>query len=62
MGIKRLTTEKQREAITNIKKSFINGLTASQVENYIDNNVTDLDSVKELLKKIVKSLISVIKK
>jgi len=62
MGIKRLTTEKQREAITNIKKSFINGLTASQVETYIDNNVSDLASAKTFLKQLSKVVLHLLKK
>ena len=35
--LKRLATSEQRDSIKKIKESFINGLTESQVDNYIDN-------------------------
>ncbi len=60
--LKRLTTSKQRENIKKIKTSFIHGLTAQQVDNYIDSNVIDLASAKEVLKKLAKILVYIIKK
>lgn len=62
MAVKRMTTSDQRARMKKIKESFIHGLTEEQVDNYIDNQITDLDSVKVLLKRIVKSLVSIIKK
>ena len=54
---KRLISQKQREAIKTVRESFINGLTLAQIENYIDNNVTDLTSAKAFLKKISKIIL-----
>jgi len=62
MAIKRLTTEQQRDAHKKIKESFINGLTESQVETYIDNNITDLASAKVFLKKLSKVVLHLLKK
>lgn len=61
MGVKRLTTDKQREAIGVIKVSFINGLTVEQIDNYIDNNITDLVSAKAFLKKLSKVVLYLLK-
>lgn len=62
MAVKRMTTPEQREQRAKIKASFINGLTETQVENYIDNNVTDLASAKAFLKKLAKVVLYIIKK
>lgn len=58
---KRILNQKQREALTEIKTSFLNGLTATQIENYITNNVTDLASAKEVLKKMAKIILMLCK-
>jgi len=55
--IRRLKSDKQREAIANIKLSFLNKATPEMIDNYIDNNVTDLNSAKAFLKKISKVLL-----
>lgn len=62
MAIKRLTTLKQREAIKKINESFLNGLTDEQIENYINNNVTDLVSAKQVLIKMAKIIVYIAKK
>jgi len=62
MSIKRLTTLEQRENIKKIKESFLNGLTDQQIENYIDNNVTNLASAKIVLKKLAKIIKYIAKK
>ncbi len=50
--VERLKNSKQREIIREIKKSFLNGLTKEQINTYIDNNVIDLNSAKQFLKKL----------
>ena len=55
--IKRLKSNKQREAIANIKLSFLNKLTPVKIDQYIDNNVTDLASAKQFLKKLSKVIL-----
>lgn len=49
-------TEKQAEQ-KRLKKHQIFNATPQQIENYIENNVTDLASVKEVLKLIAKIVI-----
>ena len=61
MSIKRLKSEKQRESIGAIKSSFINGLTTEQINNYIDNNITNLTSAKTFLKKLSKVMLYLLK-
>lgn len=58
--VKRLKNDKQREALKEIKTSFINGLTLTQVENEIDN-ITDLSSAKSYLKKLSKVVFYLLK-
>lgn len=62
MTIKRMTTSKQRENIKKIKESFLKGLTESQIDNYIDNNIIDLASAKIFLKKLSKIVSYLLKK
>jgi hypothetical protein len=52
MPPRRLISEKQIESIGGIKMSFINKLTPNQIENYIENNVTNLATAKTVLKKL----------
>ena len=59
--IKRLTSDKQREAIGVVKASFIDGLTVEQINTYIDNNVVDLNSAKAFLKKLSKVVLYLLK-
>ena len=59
--IKRLKSDKQREVIGAIKSSFINNLTIEQINNYIDNNVVDLNSAKNYLKKLSKVVLYLLK-
>lgn len=54
MAIKRVISPKKRQALGQIKSSFINGLTPTGIDNYIDNNVVDLASAKAFLKKLSK--------
>ena len=54
MGLKRITNRKKLDIKKDIRLSFIQDLTPTQVETYIDNNVTDLASAKEFLKKLSK--------
>ena len=61
MGAKRLTTEKQREALSGMKASFLSGKTPAQVDNYIDNNVTDLASAKAVIKLMAKAILYIAK-
>ena len=61
MTIKRIIPQSQQDAISGIKSSFIDGLTPAQVETYIDNNVTDLASAKEVLKKMGKIILHLAK-
>ncbi len=58
---KRLISSKQRDAIKTVRESFINRLTSAQVNTYIDNNVVDLNSAKNYLKKISKVLLYLLK-
>ena len=62
MAIKRLTTSDQRARMKKIKESFIHNLTEEQVDNYIDNQVTDLASAKAFLKKLSKIVLHLLKK
>ena len=59
--IKGLRSNKQKEAIGVVKSSFINGLTAEQINTYIDNNVTNLAEAKAYLKKISKVILYLLK-
>ena len=52
--IKKLRSDKQIEALGNIKLSFLNKLTPEKIDQYIDNNITNLASAKEFLKKLSK--------
>ena len=61
MAIKRLTNSKQREGLVGIKTHILSKKTPEQINNYIDNNVTDLASAKEVLKKIANLLIYILK-
>lgn len=54
MGLKRITNRKALNAKKSIIASFIHGLTAEQLDVYIDNDVIDLSSAKEFLKKLAK--------
>ncbi len=58
---KRLISDKQRDAIKTVRESFINKLTPAQVDTYIDNNITNLESAKAYLKKISKVLLYLLK-
>lgn len=60
--IKRVLNEGQREILKKIKESFINNLTETQIENYIDNNITDLTSAKAFLKKLSKVILYILEK
>ena len=62
MSIKRLTTEEQRTNTDKIRQSFLSGLTENQIDTYIDNNVTDLTSAKNVLKKLSKIIFYIAKK
>jgi len=59
--VKHLRSDKQIEAISNIKSSFIDKLTKEQIDNYIDNNITDLSSAKAYLKKLSKVVLWILK-
>ena len=59
--MKHLRSDKQIEAISNIKSSFIDKLTKEQIDNYIDNNITDLSSAKAYLKKLSKVVLWILK-
>ena len=48
--MKRILTEREREILRQSKISKLSGLTKNQVDNYIENNIVDLDSAKEFLK------------
>ena len=61
MAVKRILSQENQDAISGIKSSFIEGLTPAQVETYIDNNVTDLASAKEVLKKMGKIILHLTK-
>ena len=61
MAVKRILSQENQDAISGIKSSFIDGLTPAQVETYIDNNVTDLASAKEVLKKMGKIILHLTK-
>ena len=61
MSIKRLRSDKQRNAIKTIKESFINGLTTEQINTYIDNQITNLASAKAYLKKLSKVVLYLLK-
>ncbi len=61
MSIRRLKSDKQREVIGAIKASFINNLTVEQINNYIDNNVVDLNSAKAYLKKLSKVILYILR-
>jgi len=52
--VKRLAPDSKRDANKKISESFINDLTWQQVDDYIDNNVTDLASAKVYIKKLSK--------
>ncbi len=58
---KRILNSKQRTNLSNIKNSFLNGLTPAQIDTYIDNNVTDLTSAKIVLKKLGKVILYILK-
>ena len=62
MAVKRLLTVKQKEVLANVKASFINGLTVSQIDTYINNQITDLISAKAYLKKLSKVVLYLLKK
>ncbi len=59
--IKKLKSDKQKEAIAKIKSSFLNGLTIEQINNHIDNNIIDLASAKAFLKKLSKVVLYILK-
>ena len=54
MPIKQLTPQEHEDNLSAFKTSFIDGLTPAQIDTYIDNNVVDLASAREALKKIAK--------
>jgi len=61
MGVKRLRSEKHREAIKAIKLSFLNKVTPTKIDQYIDNNITNLNSAKGYLKKLTKIMLYILK-
>jgi len=61
MGVKRLRSPKNREAIKNIKLSFLNKLTPAKIDEYIEAQVVDLNSAKKVLKKIGHLLLYILK-
>ena len=54
MTVKRIRGQKQRDDIAAVKTSFVAGKTPAQIDSYIDTNVTDLASAKEVLKKLAR--------
>jgi len=50
--VKRILSDKQKEALREIKTSFLSGLTKEQINTYIDNQITDLANAKAFLKKL----------
>lgn len=61
MARKRLITKAQRQSITELKSSLLAGKTENQINNYIDNNITDLTTAKAFLKKLTKAIIHLAK-
>jgi hypothetical protein len=59
--VKRLISDKQREAIGKVSVSFIKNLTESQIDTYIDNQVTSLATAKEVMKKMAKLILYILK-
>ena len=59
--IKKLKSDKQKEAIALIRDSFLNKLTTEQINAYIDNQVVDLASAKAYLKKISKVMLYILR-
>jgi len=57
----RLKSDKQREAIREIKLSWIDNLSPQQINNYIDNNITNLNSAKNYLKKLSRLILFILK-
>lgn len=52
----------EEELVTEIAASVLNGLTFTQAENYIETNVTDLATAKDVLKKFSKAILILNKK
>jgi len=48
--IKRILNEREQNILRESKLSNLSGLSKNQVDNYIENNIVDLDSAKEFLK------------
>jgi hypothetical protein len=52
----------QTEAADEINLGVLAGKTYAQVDTYMDNNVTDLASAREVLKKLARIVLAIIKK
>lgn len=61
MPPKRILSSKQRDALKEIRTSFINGLTVDQINTYIDNQITDLASARAFLKKLSKVVLYILR-
>lgn len=54
MATQRLKSNKQRQALQNIKLSFLNNKTPTQIDQYIEKNINNLNDAKAFLKKLTK--------
>ena len=55
-------TQKQADATAEIVASDLANKTYTQVDTYIENNVTDLASAKVVIKKMAKLMLAILKR